>query len=259
MTGSPLWRGGLFILVAVSLLVSEGRTQEPTFKPALVPGSADIIHNAGGIAIGMACQDALNIVNKTAYNHALSNGIRNGGGVARDGKYKNAVEYSGKLYEFFPRYGSSASYDVIDFKCLDDGGNREIFEVTRTIRFEGRGEIGPSVSTLRALFQEKYGVPSVEFSPTIFATMFNRKGLIEGKNKNCGPFQNNQLYLRDFDSIDPDQCSYALTFTANVLPEHPGNATWIKIVIRDYLRLQNAVLDIDRKNKERATVNVPKL
>jgi hypothetical protein len=240
--------------VAVCLVFSStGYAQSP--KAKLVPGSADVIHDISGIAIGMSCQDAAaaamplsNIPGKL--NYQLS-----GQSVRMDNAL---VNYKYTLYEVPPRIIQFRKMDDIQFKCIEDGGNREVFELSRVINYLPGVVAAPPIESLYGLFQEKYGVPTVQFSPNVFATLFNRRGVIRTKDTSCVTFENGHLYTA-YGPFNADKCSYALTFNALEARQPPGTIAEIDILIQDRLRLENILRAMAKQRIESTPVAAPRL
>lgn len=241
-----------------ALVVSfAAHAQHPTPRVSLVPGGSDTIHDISGVAIGMACQEALAVAAKVSADKGRYSNVKRQSTMRAKGD-RAGTDYQFTIYDVpLNLYQGSISTDNLKFSCLEMG-NRPVFEVTRQMRF-GAYNVGnaPPMASIRALFQEKYGVPTVEFTPYSFATMFNRKGPVTDKNS-CGPYQNNNLYLRGFEQSDSDTCSYALTFAAQPERGKPDTVEYINIVIRDFIRLQNAVREGDKTKTQNTPVVMPK-
>jgi hypothetical protein len=243
--------------VAVGLSATiPGRAQSPNLKDRLIAGSADTIHDVQGIAIGMTCDEAIARAQQIhAPNYGPGNPSHVIGGVTLDG---HRLEYHSFKYAVPLRMLRSRVLDQADFSCLAEGGSGVVFEVHRQIQF-ARGEAAPAIASLRGVFQEKYGVPGIEYSPFVLTTLFNRKGLVTEKEGSCVGFSNGHLYEAAFTEFNADKCSYELDFTANESRDHPGSITSIDIFIRDHLRLENALRDSEQHRLETTPVIVPKL
>jgi hypothetical protein len=244
---------GLSIAVVGLVFSSTGYAQSP--KAKLVPGSADVIHDISGIAIGMSCQDAVavatpmsNVPGKLSYQSNL-------GGARVDNVL---VNYKYTNYEIPPRIIQFRKMDDIQFKCIEDGGNREVFELSRVINYLPGVVAAPSIESLYGLFQEKYGVPTVQFSPNVLATLFNRRGVIHSKDTSCVTFENGHLYTA-FGVMNADKCSYALTFNAIEARQPPGSIAQIDIEIQDRLRLENSLRAMAKQRNDSTPVAAPKL
>jgi hypothetical protein len=248
---------GSLIAAFVSIFAASAYGQEPPSTGRLIPGSADVLHDVLGIAIGMPCDQAIakaRGISADASKYWRQN-LAADGTVRLDGN-RIDLEYKYLSYEVQPRVINSIAKDFVSLKCLKDGG---VFEIARRIAFEPKLEQAPSIAALRGMFQEKYGVPTSEFSPFLFATMFNRHGVIQGRTDACGPYGNGSFILKDFYVIDSNKCSYALTFQAIEGRGTPGSIVQIDIVIRDYLRVENAVRALVKQRLEMTPVAAPKL
>jgi hypothetical protein len=263
MQFSWVCRAAFSIAALVFAFSSTSRAQEPYPKPALIPGSADAIHDVLGIAIGMTCDEAVAKGAKISAQ-AEEYKVRHGSLLGAANIDGHRVFYKSMNYQILARTVKSTIADQIDFKCVGDmtGGEiagAEIFEVSRRLKFIKGVEVSPSVAALRGLFQEKYGVPTVEFGPLVLAIMFNKAGVIQGKSDACGVYRGNNYYLKDYADVDSKKCSYALTFTATEARDQPGTVTEINILIRDYLRLENSVRAVEKHRIETTPVASPKL
>jgi hypothetical protein len=246
--------------LAFCLLVfsSVSYAQQPKTNARLVPGSADVIHDVMGIAIGMACDEALAVAARISAMPTgpgrFPYGWQKQTGVARlDGV---RIEYPYTRYNVTLKLARNMGVDLAGFSCLEDGDRREVFDLLRRINFESGTETPPSIGSLRALFQEKYGVPSATFDPLSFATIFNRRGMIQSTAKSCVSYENGHLYHNAFLPFDADKCSYALTFTAG---QRANVVTGIEINVHDYLRLENGVRAIVANRLQSTPVATPKL
>jgi hypothetical protein len=227
-------------------------------KAKLVPGSADVIHDVLGIEIGMTCPEAI------AKGKQISAFPGQNLNMANEGHAD--VRLDGQLYHYGV-YGYEVPIKVVDgsdvayFRCLEDGTPGEVYEVTRQINYQQKPETAPPIAALRQIFQEKYGVPTVEFNPFTFAILFNKKGPITNPNQDasCVTFQNGSLYDGVFGAFNAGKCSYALTFVGYESRKYPGKVDYIKIVIHDYLRLENDIRAMEKRRLENAHVALPKL
>jgi hypothetical protein len=244
---------GLLVFSTVSY------AQQPKTSARLVPGSADVIHDVMGIAIGMACDEAVAVAARIsavqpAPGRSLYSWQKQTGTARLDGV---RIEYPYTRYNVpLKLVRGSIVFDHANFHCLEDGGRREVFDLSRQINFTNGTETPPSIASLRALFQEKYGVPSATFDPLAFATMFNRRGVIQSTAKSCVAYENGHLYHNAFLPFDADKCSYALTFTAG---QQANIVTGIEINVHDYLRLENGVRAIVANRLQSTPVATPKL
>jgi hypothetical protein len=237
-----------------------GRAQQPKPDARLVPGGADVIHDVMGIAVGMACDEAVAVAARISAVSPASGrspyGWQKQTGAARlDGA---RVEYQYTRYNVTLKVVGNAISDNAVFFCLEDGGRREVFDLSRQINFTSGTETPPSIGSLQTLFQEKYGVPSAMFDPLAFATIFNRRGVIHSTAKSCVSYENGHLYHNynfAFLPFDADKCSYALTFTAG---QRANVVTGIEINVHDYMRLENGVRATLKRRMESTPLATPK-
>ena len=246
--------------VAAAFLVLSLPSLAQESKPAakLVPGSADVIHDVSGIAIGMKCQDAIEVATKIAAPGFKYNFAKSRGGATLDGR---RIEYDYSKYRLPIRViNKTFAVDNLEFSCVDGAEGGEVFELTRKMVFMPKFEAGPSVASLPQLFEEKYGVPTLKINNLIMATMFNKKGVVQREGDySCIKVENGHLYERSFLEFDANKCSYALTFSATEARDPPGSVSEISIFIRDYLRLENGVRAMEKKRLETTPVAAPKL
>jgi len=234
----------------------------------LIPGSADVIHDILGIAIGMSCDQGIvlsknvSTTNRSAENNKIIRFVGSRGEIKIN---KSKTAYSFTKYEVILHadltYGRGGTQDVLDFYCLEDGGRRPIFAIKRHIRFLDP-KTAPTLETLVGIFQEKYGNFSVKFSPRLMAIMFDRSGLIESQQNDCANYQNGNLYTRKdegFADADDNNCSYIMIFHASEAREPPGATSNLDIEITDFLRLENAVRSVEAHRLETTPVDKPKL
>jgi hypothetical protein len=246
-----------FIAAAASIATSICHADEPASPKAhLIQGDSDTIHDVLGIQIGMYCADAINL-SKTfsiAKNTGSTYPWLSFGEFGGQGRLDKAdVRYSYKKYQVV--------INTMTFACLDDGGSREVFSIHRQIEYMDP-TVAPAIASLIGLFQQKYGVPSVKYSNTLFATMFNGNGVLTSLDNDCGKYQNGHFYASAdpaFVNFDSNKCSYTLTFEATEARRPPGSISFLAIDINDYLRLTNTARLMEKHRLDTTKAALPKL
>jgi hypothetical protein len=232
------------------------RASDAGHKEWLIPGSADTIHEFSGIAIGMPCDEAIAKANQISQNGPLGQSFLRGElRTTLDGL---KVDVSWMIYEVHLNSPKSQLQDRIVFSCAEDGAGRPVFDLLREMALGGEGTNPPAIASVDQIFEEKFGVPTVEYDPYNLEILFNNKGPITTKVNGCGEYYGGQFgdAILEF---HPDKCTYSLVFTATPNRERPGTATWLKIHIFDHLRLENATRTLEKHKLETTPVAAPKL
>ena len=257
------------VLVSAALLVlpSLACAQDPaSTKARLIPGDADVIHDILGIQIGMPCREAaargIQLSHVPIFNGVLINYEQRDTGKI-DGR---TVDYTYHSYEFVYAHivanNTDTTYDTVKFSCIETENESQVFQISRNINYQSnyiwKILTPPSIASVYQMFQEKYGVPTVAYSPLVLTALFNRKGAITTKENGCISYMNGGIYPNSLE-FNADKCSYQLVFHVTEARDRPGATDFIEISIRDHLRLELAIRENEKHRLETAPAAVPKL